>query len=197
MIKLSDAKKLLENCGYSITRNVEYDTYRLPIDYKDMQEFSIRRCGDVLTESLYYYNPEKFIKQMKLVIPDFTNYVYKQSHNDLLLHLTILDKFKSQKDFEDLLDKYCYRIRQITMLYVVIGPEYNLSNRNEDYYVHLSPINNLQEIGIEPRSSNRFEKYTPRIYLFKLSELVDYDNTMANIAEDLYYSCRSIVKLFM
>lgn len=195
-IKLSEAKQLLENCGYSIIRNIEYDTEKLPIDYKDMQEFSIRHYGDVLTESLYFYSEEKFIKQIKLKIPNFKNYITRKSHNDLLLDLSILDLFKNKEQFEQLLYKYCYRIRNITFFNVVIGPEYNLDKDNKDYYIHLSPVSNLNEIGIEPRASGKFEEYSPRIYLFKLNDLVGYDIEMKDMAEDLYYSCQDIIEMF-
>lgn len=196
MIKLSEAKKLLNECGYTITRNIEYDTHKLPFDYKDKKECSIRHYGDVLTESLYFYSEEKFIKQMKLVIPNFTDYIKNRVHTDLILKPEIKDLFNSKKEFEALLDKYCYRLRNDNYLSVVIGPEYNLDKDNKNYYIHISPVPNLNEIGIEPRSSGKFEEYSPRIYLFKLNDLVGYDIEMKDMAEDLYYSCQDIIDMF-
>lgn len=196
MIKISNAIKLLESCGYSVKRNMEFDFERLPFDYADNIEFSIRRCNDILVESLYFNSLDKFMKQIQLEIPDFNKYVKRISNNKIVLSNDILDKYTSIDDFKVILDKFCYRINKLAEFDMIIGPEYNLAVNNEKYYVHLSPVNNLDKIGIEPKSSEKFETYSPRIFLFKLSELVDYDNAMENIAEDLYYSCRSIVNKF-
>lgn len=196
MIKISSAIKLLEKCGYTVSRNVDFDFKRLPMDYSDNTEYSIRRCGDILTESLYFQSIDKFLKQVKLEIPDFEKYIKSVSGNKIVLSNDILDRYATINDFKKILDKFCYRINKVAGFDMIIGPEYNLAVNNEKYYVHLSPIDKLDETGIEPKSSGKFEDYSPRIFLFKLSELVDYDNSMENIAEDLYYSCKSIVEKF-
>ena len=198
IIKLSAARKILEAAGYTVSRNESDTTVILPFDYSDNLEFAVSRCNALILESLYFQSMDKFKRQIRQNIKNFDDYIVYVDEPRLILKQSFLDFFTSRKELESLLDKYCYRVQKYDYrgIYIVICPEYNLQNKNEKYYVHISPIDNLDTVGIEPRASGKFESYSPRIYLYKLSELVDYDESMENLGRELYFSCKQIVDKF-
>lgn len=198
IIKLSAAREILEQAGYIVSRIEPYDNMALPFDYSDNREFGVSRCNTVIVESLYFQSMEKFQKQIRLAVKDFDNYVVAVDEPRIILKNSFLGLFTSRKELETLLDKYCYRVQRYDYkgMYLVICPEYNIQNKNEKYYIHVSPEDHLDDIGIEPKASGKFETYSPRIYMYKLSELVDYDNSMENLGRELYFSCKQIVDRF-
>lgn len=166
---------------------------------------SIIDINCILAESLYFGGEEKFLKQMSITFPDFKDFViHAKGHNLLIRWGSLKTRYKvSLPEFKKTLEKYCYQITKgyddsvNNEFFINICPEYNLVNNPVKYYIHMSPVDNLDKIGIEPRSTNRFEYYSPRIYLIPLDELMDKDEKeVETISSDIYWKCMKFASMF-
>lgn len=149
-----------------------------------------------LTENLYYTTVEKFIKQMKLYIPDFKDYIAGIEGNRIKV-VFALCKIIDKKDFLKLVKTFNYRIANTTGFFIELVPEKDEQTRLTNYYLHLSPIRHLDKIGIKCKSSGRFEQYEPRIFLYplKLNDSIDVSD-IDKIFKLIYPKCESIVNKF-
>lgn len=149
-----------------------------------------------LTENLYYTTVEKFIKQMKVYIPDFEDFLPNITGNRIKVNLAITKKIGFEK-FNKLVKTFNYRIASISDLFIELVPEKDEQTRLSNYFLHLSPKYNLDKKGLRCKSSGRFEQYEPRIFLYPLItkraiNASDFDVLFKHI----YKKCERIVKNF-
>lgn len=149
-----------------------------------------------LTENLYYTTVEKFIKQMKVYIPTFGKYVADKTGNRIKLVNSIFDII-DEKKLSKIVSIFSYRIAHKNELFIELVPEKDEQTRLSNYFLHLSPIDNLDKKGLRCKSSGRFEHYEPRIFLYPLRtnktiNASDFDALFKHI----YKKCKKIVKNF-
>ena len=149
-----------------------------------------------LTENLYFTIVEKFIKQMKVYIPEIKNYIADIEGNRIKF-VFALYKVIDKNDFLKLVKTFNYRVANTSRYTIELVPEKDEQTRLSNYFLHLSPIIHLDEIGIKCKSSGRFEQYEPRIFLYPLKlnysiDVSDFDTLFKHI----YEKCKRIVKNF-
>lgn len=149
-----------------------------------------------LTENLYFTTVEKFIKQMKIYIPNFEEFLPNIHGNRIKVNLAVTKEIGFEK-FKKLVKTFNYRIASVSDLFIELVPEKDEQTRLSNYFLHLSPKYNLDKKGLRCKSSGRFEQYEPRIFLYPLKtnktiNASDFDTLFKHI----YKKCEDIVKNF-
>ena len=143
-----------------------------------------------LTENLYYTTVEKFIKQMKVYIPDFEDYIADIEGNKIKFVFALYNVI-DKKDFLKFVKTFNYRVANTTRYTIDLVPEKDEQTKLSNYFLHLSPKYNLDKKGL------RIEQYEPRIFLYplKLNDSIDVSDIDA-LFNHIYKNCDGIVKSF-
>lgn len=181
---MKDYKFLCEKYGAFLSEDEEY-------------YFSFR---EAICEHLYYTERDSLIKQLKRKNSWLLNYIMPFKGNKFFLNGSVLAKFKGKTKEEkltrlnDMLNQFNYRFARIKNVsdidYIEIVPENERMAPNTDFknlYIHISPVDNLDIIGIKPKSSvgrDKFENYTNRVFLFPIESLI---TDMESFDEDDYF----------
>lgn len=172
------------------------------IDYISWPMESIYKSEfhNFLCESLEPSSNEYFIRRMTTDFPEFPDYVAP----DLPFYIgnvVIIDTILSKYSMEALTERakaYSYTTMHSEKNHLIIfKPDHAPSGLPRDsYYIHISPVNNLDINGIRCKASGRFEPYEPRIYMFPLYAMVDSSLPHEDQYNSLMEKCAELGKRF-
>lgn len=180
------------------------------------KEYHLLSFKEYITERLQFTTREAFSKQLIANNCDLLDYVSSRNGNNYILIGKVLEIYSTGDSLEDkvrnfnsFLEKYSYRvsriIRALSGIYVEIVPENFRDSPTEDFknlYIHLSPVDKLDDTGLKPKSSksvDSIDMYDERIYLLPLTSLlddmVDLDDEDA-IFKSIYGATAKVAQLF-
>ena len=172
------------------------------IDYISWPMESIYRTefDNFIFESLEPSSSDFFIRRMANEFPDFSRYIVDHipvAMGGVCVFNSIFDKY-SKKSLEDKAKAFSYTMGTPEGKHVTIfKPDHSISGLPRDtYYIHLSPVPNLDINGIRCKASGRFEPYEPRIYMFPLYYMVDSSRSRDEQYDMMLSKCETIANHF-